>query len=469
MILLDSLRQDHVGVYHQGTRVFPEVEPVRTPSLDAFSRDSVVFTNAYPEALPTIPARYVLMTGQCGLPFRTWEPLHRGDITMAHLLRSDGYTCGLISDCYHYRAPGMNYHTGYHTYGWIRGQEYDAWRTGPPRRSVDDYVNANYGPEARGRVAQFLTNTDNFRDEDDWFPVKVVDEAVGWLREHRGEKVFLWIDCFEPHEPWDPPQRFDTYTDPAFKGPRLVLPIGGYAKDWASDEEVREIRGLYAGEVAFVDHCIGRLFKALGELGYLDDSIVVVLADHGHPLGDHGKFLKGADRLYNEMLRVPFIVRLPRGHYGGRTSAALVQFQDLLPTVLDLLGMSNNISAMHGRSFRAVIEQRTEVHREAIITGFHEGIDRAIRNGRWAYVERPKGEHDELYDLRDDPWERRNRIDEAPEEAAALARFFGAYFRRRGSARSTGLQGKFELSSSGLDEPFLRGVRLPGDRTPEKQ
>lgn len=298
VLVLDSLRQDHVGAYHHGQAAFTDVPAAQTPHLDRFSRQCVVFENAYPEALPTIPTRYVLMSGQRGLPFRPWAPLQAGDLTIAQLLRNEGYVCGLVSDCYHYRAPGMNYHAGFHAYRWIRGQEYDAWESAPPQRPVDRYVNAKYPEDWRQRVAQFLANTDRFTAEEDWFPAQVVDEAVEWLRRNRvHQQVLLWVDCFDPHEPWDPPARFDTYTDPSYTGPRLILPMGGRADAWASPADIRLLRGLYAGEVAFVDHCLGRLFAGLEELGYLDDSIVAVLSDHGHPLGDHGKFLKGADRL----------------------------------------------------------------------------------------------------------------------------------------------------------------------------
>jgi len=81
VLVLDSLRQDHVGLYHRGRSPFPDVPATRTPTLDAFGHDSIVFGNAYPEALPTIPARYVLMTGQRALPFRPWAPLQAGDLT----------------------------------------------------------------------------------------------------------------------------------------------------------------------------------------------------------------------------------------------------------------------------------------------------------------------------------------------------------------------------------------------------
>ncbi|MDQ7844474.1 MAG: sulfatase-like hydrolase/transferase, partial [Armatimonadota bacterium] len=282
-----------------------------------------------------------------------------------------------------------------------------------------------------------------------------VDQAVAWLRRHRDrEKIFLWVDSFDPHEPWDPPPRFDRYAVGARRGPRLILPMGGPMERWASPDDVTHIRGLYAGEVSFVDHCLGRFFASLRELNYLDDSLVVVLADHGHPLGDHGKFLKGPDRLYSELLRVPFLVRLPRGRGGGRRSEALVQFQDLLPTVLDLIDAPGDREFMHGRSFAAVLRGETDEHREAIITGYHEGIDRCIRTRRYSYIMRPAGEADELYDLTEDPQERRNLAAEHGEEAERLRRLLGPAYRPR-RRRGRGVQGKYELASSGIDEAVI--------------
>lgn len=453
VLMLDSFRQDHVGVYHQGQAPFPGVPPCRTPNLDAFARSCVVFDNCYPEGLPTIPVRTALMTGQQTLPFRPWQPLTPQDVSVAEILRREGYTCGLISDCYHYRAPGMNFHRGFHAYRWIRGQEYDPYESAPTRRNLDAYVNAHYPEIWRNRVAQFLANTDDFQREEDWFAARVVEQAVQWLKKNRGQKnLFLWIDSFEPHEPWDPPKRFDVYRDPSYKGKRLIMPMGGKYETWATPEEARDIQGLYAGEAAFVDHCLGPLFWTMEELGYLEDSIVVITADHGHPLGDHGKFLKGADRMYGELLKVPFLVRLPGGKGGGTRTRAIVQFQDMLPTVLDVMGLGNNAAAMHGRSFRQVLLGETDEFRQAMIVGYHEGVDRCIRDKRWSLILRPEGEPDELYDLVSDPRERRNLIDEHHEEAVRLAGLFGSHFLRRGRTSAVkGVQGKYEVASGSVE------------------
>jgi len=450
-IMLDSFRQDHVSFYHGGRPAFEGVPACQTPNLDRFAQECVVFDSAYPEALPTIPVRTQLLTGQRTLPYRPWQPLAKEDISVAEILRAEGYVCGIISDCYHYRAPGMNFHRGFHTYRWVRGQEYDPYTSHPPRRNLDDYVNEHYDATWRGRVAQCLANTDDFIREEDWFAAQVVDEAVDWLTKNRGHRhTFAWIDSFDPHEPWDPPARSDIYTDAGYRGKRLILPMGGPVEQWATPEEVRHMRGLYAGEAAFVDHCLGRLFQALQDLGYYDDSVIVLTADHGHPLADHGKFLKGGDRLYNELLRVPFMVRLPGGK-GARRTQAIVQFHDVLPTLLDLAGLANDTASMQGCSFLPVLRGDSDEHRQSIITGYHEAPDRCVRDHTWSYVQRPAGEPDELYNLMEDPRERTNLIDRYPEEARRLARAFGSTF-RRGAAQVEvkGIQGKYELASGGV-------------------
>ncbi len=452
VIVLDSFRQDHVSTYHQGRSTFEGIQPCQTPNIDQFAEECIVFENAYPEALPTIPIRCQLMTGQRTLPYRPWQPLAPHDVPIAQILKQQGYVCGLISDTYHYRAPGMNYHRHFDCYRWIRGQEYDPYVSAPSQRNINDYVNKNYPSAWRKRIGQFLANTDRFTDLEDWFPYKVVDEAVEWLEDNRThDPVFLWIDSFDPHEPWDPPAAFDTYTDSDYDGPRLIMPMGGLASNWASEAEINHIRGLYAGEAAFVDDCLGRLFESLKDLGYYDDSLILLLADHGHPLGDHEKFLKGADRMYNELLKVPFMVRLPKGE-GARRSKSIVQFHDVLPTVLDGLELGNNTSSMHGESFISVLKGDKDSHRDVIITGYHEGADRCIRDSTWSYIQRPTGEPDELYNLIDDPREQVNLIDQFPNEAVRLASSFGNYFRQQGGAAIVkGIQGKYEIASGSVE------------------
>ena len=169
VIVLDSFRQDHVSTYHNGTSVFEGIAPCQTPNIDQFAEECVVFENAYPEALPTIPIRTQLMTGQRTLPYRPWQPLTPEDVAIAQILSQEGYVSGLISDTYHYRAPRMNFHRDFHAYRWIRGQEYDPYVSAPLKRNLNDYINENFPEQWCNRITQFLANTDQFAGPEDWF------------------------------------------------------------------------------------------------------------------------------------------------------------------------------------------------------------------------------------------------------------------------------------------------------------
>jgi arylsulfatase A-like enzyme len=456
VLCIDSLRQDHVGFYRALSgrdRVFAEVAAPTTPHLDAFARRSLTFRNAYPCNLPTIPIRHELMTGCFGLHDRPWQPLLPTDLTVAEILAREGFTCGLVSDNYHFRAPGMNFHRAFHSYDWVRGNEYDPWVSAPPRRDVQRYTSEAYPSAWRARVAQYLANTDAFRPDrpEDWFAHQVARRAADWLEANRAhDRIFLWVDCFDPHEPWDPPAPFDVYRPSGYEGPRLIMPMGGRAADWATPEQIGQIRGLYAGEAASVDAAVGLFLTAVRDLGYMDDSIVLVLADHGHPLGDHGKFLKGADRMYAELLKVPFMLYVPGGAGNGRVSDAIVQYPDVLPTLLELLGLPTYMQTMTGRSFRAVVESPGATHRAVAVSGYFRSSDRSVRDTRWAYVRRPAGEADELYDLVADPHETENVIDQRPEVAQALLAAIPPQFLNGPVHSVKGLQGQYEMRSSAI-------------------
>jgi arylsulfatase A-like enzyme len=447
IVMLDSFRQDHISFYNKGERVFKNVTACRTPNLDKFARESIAFHNAYPAGLPTIPVRAELMTGHFTLPYKPWTPMYPTEITIAGILKREGYISGLITDTYHLFKPGMNFHKDFDSFIWIRGQEYDAFNSAPlSKKNVENYVNKSYTEYWKKLVTRFLANTEDFKNEEDWFSAKVFSEATKWLRKNRvHERIFLWVDSFDPHEPWDPPEKFDVYTSKSYNGKRLILPMGGEARSWASEEEIDYIRGLYAGEASSVDYWFGMFYEELKELGFLEDSVIVVLADHGHPLADHGKFLKGTDRLYNELLKVPFMIRLPGGEK-ARETKAIVQFPDILPTILELIGLGNNISSMHGKSFLQVLLNQIDEHRKYAISGYYESVERCIHDQEWSYIQRPEGQSDELYSLVRDPKETKNLIDENLDEAKRLALAFGTYFKRAESKTIKGIQGKYELS-----------------------
>ena len=442
-LIVDSFRQDHVRYYN------PDA-PCETPHIDALARESVAFDNCYPEGLPTIPVRTCWLTGERTLVHRPWQPLTKEDRTLPEMLNDEGYLTACFTDCYHYFKPGMNMHRGFRVWDWIRGQEYDAYRSRPlTRLRLDDHCKDTYTPRWRRIVETALRNVEEFETADDHYCARLAKRSAEWVEANRSQQpVFLWMDSFDPHEPWTPPKEFDKYTDPNYSGKRCVLPPGGPASAHFDAQEIAYIRGHYAGECAYVDHYVGQFLSRMKELGLYDESLIILVADHGHPLADHGKFLKGGDRMYSELLKVPFMIRFPGGRYGGQRLDALAAFHDVLPTLLDAIGLGNNLDALPGKSLMPLIRGQVGELRPAIISGYHEAPDRCIRDKVWSYIRRPEGEPDELYNLVDDPKERVNLIDAHPEEAQRLAGMFGSLYALKG-APIKGIQGKYEVAHTG--------------------
>ncbi len=442
-IILDSFRQDHIRFYNPQALC-------ETPCLDALARESVAWDNCYPEGLPTIPVRTCWLTGDRTLVHRPWQPLTPEDRALAEILTDEGYLSALFTDCYHYFKPGMNMHRGFRVWDWIRGQEYDSYRCEPLTRvKLEDYVKDSFTPQWRRLVEIALQNVQEFETAEDHYCARLMRRAAQWVEANRGgQPLFMWVDSFDPHEPWTPPREFDHYTDPTYKGKKIILPPGGLASAQLTPDEIAYTRGLYAGECAYVDHYVGVFLDQLKVSGLYDNSLIILIADHGHPLADHGKFLKGGDRMYNELLKVPFLMRLPGGRYGGQRLDALASFHDVLPTLLDAIGMGNNIEALPGVSLMPLVRGEACELRQAVISGYYGAPDRCIRDKTWSYIRRPEGEPDELYNLIEDPQERVNLIDAHPREAQRLARMFGSLYALKG-APVKGIQGKYEVAHTG--------------------
>jgi len=444
VIVSDSLRQDHVS-YYAGA-----ASPVRTPHIDALLRDSVAFDNMYPEGLPTIPVRTEWVTGNGTLAGRSWQPLTSTDVTCAEILQREGYVSAFITDVYHYFKPNQNFHRGYHEWQWVRGQEYDACCTAPARkRRIEDYWKVSFPEWWWGILQVVCQNLDNARQARDFPCYKTFDMAATWVHRNRtqAKPLFLWVETFDPHEPWTPPTEFDTLKDPNYRGKDFILPPGGDASQHFSPDEIRRIRSLYAGEVAYVDAMVGEFVKTLKDADRYEQSLIFFLSDHGHPLADHGKFLKGPDRMYSELLKVPFGFKLPGQMYGGRRVKKLAQFPDVLPTLLNAAGLGNNTPAMQGQSLLPLIRGDVDAIREATLSGFHAGQDRCIRDETWSLILRPGDQPDELYNLADDPQERHNVIEQHRDIALSLTKKFGPVYLIT-NRPIKGLQGSFEVADT---------------------
>jgi len=218
-------------------------------------------------------------------------------------------------------------------------------------------------------------------------------EAIAWMRSHAQDRFFAWVHLYDPHDPYEPP--------------------GRYAVDYADR--------LYDGEVAWSDELVGRLLTALSETGVEDNTLVVVTSDHGEGLGDHGEAVHGYF-IYETTLHVPLVIRGP-GVKAGSTIDTVTRSVDLLPTVMELLGLQSRTPATSGHSLAAALRGGAVVEQpsfaESLVPLIHYGWSdlRAVRDGRWKYILAPDAE---LYDLDRDPGELTNLVDREPARARAM-------------------------------------------------
>lgn len=440
----DTWRADYLGCHGN--------PHIRTPYLDQLAKESVLFTNVYADGLPTIPHRRVLYTGRSILPFSkhgSWQPLFAEDVTFAQTLNKARYTTGLIVDCYHFFKPDMNLHRGFDSWEWIRGQENDLWQSGPKEKfDARKYLPEHlweldrYSDGQNPRVVQYLLNTQDRRSEDDYFCARTCRSAMQWLERNLNNKPFaLWLEMFDPHEPWDAPKRFQEMYYDQYPVERFLFGYG-VDKERLKPEDIPALKGLYSAEVTFSDLWIGRLLNRIRELGLMDDTIVVFSTDHGTHLGEQGCVQKTAGFLNSLVARLPLIIRHPdTSAFAGKRVDALISAADYMPTFLDLLGVKGPEDRMTGKSFWPVVTGEKDAINDAVYTGF--GTFGMVRTTDWHYFENLKtvtpvgstpeeydfrkamtapgrGQGPALYNLKKDRGETKNVVEEHPEVVAEL-------------------------------------------------
>jgi arylsulfatase A-like enzyme len=393
LFMTDTFRYDNLSCYRP-TRV-------QTPRLDQFSRQSTVFDNAYLGSFPTIPNRLDIMTGRFSCIDHEWCPLPSDAVTLQQILSASGFTTMMIADNPHLLETGFNYDRGFEAFEWIRGQESDHWRTDPKHVRYPDDDGKNRSPFM---LRSYLRNTADWRKEEDHFAPRTVQEACRWLERNQDQdKFFLYLDLFDPHEPWDAPEKYLALYEKEYHGKELPYPFYNFWRDFLSEEELRHIQALYWAESSMVDHWFGVLMDKLDELGLTEDTAVIFASDHGYLFGEHditgksllpehnGQMRYEAVPLWDEIRRVPLMIRLP-GQNTGRRVSALVQAPDLMPTILELSGLVATESVggesktqalqcgvfvtedwqfqpetIHGRSLLPLLRGETDRHRDMAV------------------------------------------------------------------------------------------------------
>ncbi len=345
-IVLDTFRRDIVGPGKKFSHV-------RTPWLDDFYARSVSFEGAYGEGQPTLQMRRAFFTGHRTFPWSFnfdrrghwhhqpgWHKIPPHQDTLAEVLLARGYYTGLVSDVYHMFKPTMNYSRGFATLDFIRGQESDNWKpvntdmiAGQMKRHVREPIDW----KRHATLSQYLANMVGRESEDDYLCARVASSACEWLdAAYRSSPFMLWVEMFDPHEPWDPPTRYADEYVPAWDDIDPVFPGAAWEGGEPSEDMIERIRALYQGEVTFVDRQVGRIFEKLEDLGLWDDTIVLVLSDHGTELLDHTRFGKGNGNMRSYNTGFVWYMCHPDGP-NGRVVGSYVQSHDVMPTLLTIL------------------------------------------------------------------------------------------------------------------------------------
>ncbi len=277
-----------------------------------------------------------------------------------------------------------------------------------------------------------------------WFDAQHVAK---WIEAHKAEPFFLFVHTWIPHNPYLPPEPWNTAFDPDYKG-KIVSSRAEYdARPDADDPhlpsrvmlefdrkdpaEVAHIRALYDGDVRYADESVGNLLAALESSGVQDDTIIVLVSDHGEQFLEHGNFLHPSE-LWRELVHVPLIVRLPSRE--SRTIETPARLIDVLPTILDLVDVPVPAEAQ-GRSLLPAVAGTyeelpiiSEIVTRWRFSGTSRSVSRMIRSIRlaqWTYIVRTIGpsQSEELYDRSTDPGETQNLAPKRKEHLATLQRF----------------------------------------------
>lgn len=364
--VVDCLRFDHVGAFGY--------ELPTTPSLDALARDSVLLEDLNACAPWTKPSTGCLFTSLLPTYHKARtvdDALPRESVTLAERFQREGYrTLAWVAN------PVIDPRLFLFNQGFDRWVDLRSFR----ERSGGSHINA-LDPDA----------------------AEITEGVVPWLRDHRDESFFLYLHSLDLHYEYRPRPPFDEEF--------VTESSTGLDRD----------RELYDNELAYNDREIGKLVAALKELDLYDDTVVFVTSDHGEEFGEHGSTRHGKT-LYQELLHIPGILKLPGSRHAGERIEAVASNVDLPPTLLELAG-AKVPEVFQGKSLvpgieRGAVSSSRPVFAEVVAPQF---VAYSVRDERYKLIETlvPDVEQ-KIFDLTEEPSETRNLAAEPPEEARAL-------------------------------------------------
>jgi arylsulfatase A-like enzyme len=407
LVIIDSLRRDHLGVYGN--------DWIKTPNLDALAKESLRFDRSYPESMPTILARRAIHTGIRTFPFRNWQkwydedvalwgwqPIPRDQTTLGEILLGEGFYNLMVTDTLHQFRPFYDMHRGFHAFDFIRGQERDYFRPQSPaseKKMENTLIGGPSAAHSEEIMRQYWANTLGRQGEEDYFAPQVFTKAAEYLQMAKeSQPFFMLVDNYDPHEPWDTPQKYiDLYSD-GFEGPEPVTSSSG-PSDWLTEKQLKRMHARYSAEVTMADHWLGYFLDKAQGLGLLDNTMLIVLSDHGHAFGEHGYAGKVPGALYPELTDTIFFIRHPGGKGAGESSDHYASTHDVAPTILGAMGVEPH-PQMGGQDLSVVLDGKEPGPRPHFTAGYHDHV--VTRDENYAMFCLYDGSDPHLFDLEND-------------------------------------------------------------------
>ena len=412
---VDSMRRDHMSCYGYRRHT--------TPHIDRLASQGVLFEDSFSAYIPTTPAYSTMLTGRDVMAHEMVSLSPKGPLdtdmpTLPELLRDEA---GYYSACVGFDG---DFYRGFDVY-----EQYESWMS---------------WEERPGRKAENLNEV----------AIPVLEKIAAG-----DDPFFLFLRHMDPHAPYLPPPPFDQMfysgdpCDPAKNSMDPVFafkPFADFHKSWMPPgcTDAEYVIAQYDGELAYMDACIARILTRLEELGKADNTLVVLLSDHGETLYDHECFFDHHG-LYDPTLVVPMIMRLPGKLPAGERVRGTVLLQDLSPTILDILGykrVARDVS-MDGRTMMDLLRGKAPCRSEFYITECTWMRKRGWRTPQWKLIEALEPDFHgkppvELYNLIEDPLENRNLVKKEPGIVNALKNRMTAWVERR-------------MRDTGKDDPIL--------------
>lgn len=396
---------DDQGYWSLGCSGNPEIQ---TPNIDRLAEQGIRFDNFFCASPVCSPARASLLTGAIPSQHGIHDWLRDDDerqASLEYLAGQYSYTRALAENGYHCALSGK-------------------WHMGASAKVQQGFTHWFCHRSGGGPYygAPIYRDGTLYREEG-YVTDAITDDAVAFLESQKGaeQPFYLHVAYTAPHAPWlqnHPKEYTDLYEDCPFDSvPHLPRhPDSIYLTDEVAKDERANLIGYFAAVTA-MDAGIGRILEKLDEMGISEDTLVIFTSDNGFSCGHHGFWGKGNAtfplNMYEESVKVPFIVRHTGQISAGKVCDALVSAYDLMPTLLDYLGLEpSDTLERPGVSFAPVLRGEDWRQREEVVVLDEYGPNRMIRGRRFKYVVRYPYGPNELYDLQTDPGETKNLLRE---------------------------------------------------------